>query len=672
MKINLSKRIAIFVGSLVIIISMVLGVTAMTFSSSIVIETAEESMLEYSTEVAEHISSLIDTRLAILNELSLKENINSMEWEIQKASLINDIERLGYQDMGVVLTDGTARFVLSGETVQLDDREYVRKALKGEANVSDVVISKITGEPIFIDAVPIRADGEVIGILIGTRDGVSLSELTDQLGFGENGYAFIVGSDSTMYAHPKREYVLEQENPFKDIETDGELKAFGLALKELGIGNPGLANYELSGSKRITAMAPIPHTNWILGIGNYEEDFLSRTVELRNIIVIISGIVIMIGIASALIIGSFISKPITYLSGYVDRLARYDLTNEGDQSIKKHSNRSDEIGVIAVSLSVMRDNFVELVKQILDTSGQVAATSEELTSTSQQVAIAADEVARAVEEMAIGATDQAKETEHGATNVNQLSDLITQDLHFIKELNSAANQVNTLKEEGIEVLSDLVNKTKASEKATNDIHDVILETSQSAIKIENASQMIKNIANQTNLLALNAAIEAARAGEAGRGFAVVADEIRKLAEQSNSFTDEIVTIIQELSGKTEQSVVTIKEVESIISSQAKSVDSTNEKFEGISTAIEGMKMVMEGLNKASHEMEIKKEDMVTIIESLSAISEENAASTEQTSASVEEQTAAIQEIAEASEELALLAESMQKVVSKFELDAATY
>ncbi|PKM51879.1 MAG: methyl-accepting chemotaxis protein [Firmicutes bacterium HGW-Firmicutes-7] len=503
---------------------------------------------------------------------------------------------------------------------------------------------------------------------MGRREGASLSEITDKIGIGEKGYAFIIGADSTFYAHPNKDYVLNQLNAFKEIESNGSLKEYGLALKELGIGNLGLANYELSGVKRITAMAPIPGTNWMLGIGNYEEEFLHGTDVIKKSILIISLICVIIGVIGAFAIGGFIARPITYLSKIVSKLSDYDLTIADNESINKHAKRTDEIGIIAMAIIGMRNNFIELIKQISMTSQQVAASSEELTSTAQQAATAADEVANAIGEIASGATDQAKETEQGASSVNVLSELITKDQQFMIALNDSAIEVNRLKEEGIDVLFELVKKTKESGKATDDIHDVIIETSQSAAKIESASQMIQNIATQTNLLALNAAIEAARAGEAGRGFAVVADEIRKLAEQSNSFTKEITSIIQELSEKTDKSVITIKEVGSIISSQAESVESTNEKFEGINSAIETMRGILNTLNESGNEMKVKKEEIVGIIENLSAISEENAAGTQQASASVEEQTASMQEIANASDELALLAEEMQKIIAQFKLD----
>lgn len=77
-----------FVGALIIFISMALGFTAIKFSSDIVIDTAEDAMLEYASEVAEHITGQIDVRLAILNELSLRNSTISMLWETQEESLI--------------------------------------------------------------------------------------------------------------------------------------------------------------------------------------------------------------------------------------------------------------------------------------------------------------------------------------------------------------------------------------------------------------------------------------------------------------------------------------------------------------------------------------------------------------------------------------------------------
>ncbi|WP_041720473.1 methyl-accepting chemotaxis protein [Alkaliphilus metalliredigens] len=156
-----------------------------------------------------------------------------------------------------------------------------------------------------------------------------------------------------------------------------------------------------------------------------------------------------------------------------------------------------------------------------------------------------------------------------------------------------------------------------------------------------------------------------RAGDAGKGFAVVADEIRKLAEQSSAFTEEIATIIKELTDKTGNAVKTMQEVGKITKSQTESVELTNVKFKGIDDAIEDMKGIIAEINESGQSMEVKKDEIISIIENLSAISEENAAGTEEAAASVEQQTAAMEEIANGSDALARLAEEMQESIAKF-------
>ena len=78
--------------------------------------------------------------------------------------------------------------------------------------------------------------------------------------------------------------------------------------------------------------------------------------------------------------------------------------------------------------------------------------------------------------------------------------------------------------------------------------------------LDDALQVVSEIAAQTNILALNAAIEAARAGDNSRGFAVVADEVRNLANKSQQSINGLEDIIRGLIAnveKAEDSVTTI-------------------------------------------------------------------------------------------------------------------
>ncbi len=389
----------------------------------------------------------------------------------------------------------------------------------------------------------------------------------------------------------------------------------------------------------------------------------SRLAKMTFLIILLS---LSIALVSTFLISRNLANPIIHISEEIEKMANYDLTSDSE-SLMNLCDRNDEIGNISKSVTSLQNNLKDLIENISNMSSNVATSSEELSDTSEQSSLASEEIAKAIDEIARGATDQAADTENAANKVGEIGELIEINTQNLVELNLSADEIDKQKEEGFDILKVLVAKTEENQIAAKDIFDVIKGSNENAHKIENASTMIQNIADQTNLLALNAAIEAARAGEAGSGFAVVANEIRKLAEQSNSFTEEIKIIIDELKNNTDQAVTTMENVGAIVSEQTKGVFDTREKFNMIASAIESTKNSIEDLNKSEKEIENKNVELIEIVHSLAAISQENAASTEESSAALEEQTAGMHEIANSSDQLAELAEELNKLIERIKV-----
>ncbi len=481
---------------------------------------------------------------------------------------------------------------------------------------------------------------------------------------------------ATVFAKSGEDYVrvlttIRDDKGERVIGT--KLDAGGKAYEEISKGNEYFGEADILGEKYMTKYVPIFGDNSeVIGIyyvgksvesilDIYNEGVLSTIKSV--VIVIVIGLLISVAISYSL--GSSITKPIVALTNTIKKQSNLDFKfNEKDETLK-YMKRKNEIGIMANSLKIMEDNVRDFVIKTSEGAEKVVATSQELTATAEQSAIASEEISRTIENIASGASSQAQDTGEAALSVEEMGNLLEENKEYTEELNNAAKDIEKEKEEGFIILKDLVLKTGESNNASNQVYEIIISNNESAEKIEKASTMIQSISEQTNLLALNAAIEAARAGEHGRGFAVVAEEIRKLAEESNNFTGEIKTVIEELKLKSENAVNRMKEVKGIIDSQSESVEKTEEKFHRISNSIEITNNVIDKLNESSEKMNENKEKLVELMQNLSAIAEENAAGTEEASAAIEEQSASIEEIANGSEGLVNIIDELQGIINKF-------
>ena len=291
-----------------------------------------------------------------------------------------------------------------------------------------------------------------------------------------------------------------------------------------------------------------------------------------------------------------------------------------------------------------------LLRNISSNSEQVSRTLNDVVKTISDSYQAFEELTQTIESISLSTDTQAIVTRDGEDAANELGNVIDNIQKYIATMNDDIQKVIQLKDDGSKTIGLLTAKTISSSNSIDEIDTLINETNINAVKISEASSMIKGISSQTNLLALNAAIEAARAGEAGKGFAIVADEIRKLAEQTTDSAKRIDEIVNNLQFKSNSAVETINSVKKDFNEQYIMVEKTAEKFGGINHEIEQVIISIDKLNGSGRDMDKKKLEILEIIHDLSAIAQENAAGTEEAAASTEELTNSMSEIVEKSKE----------------------
>src|SRR6056297_3465967 len=206
-----SKMITLFV-ILIVSVAAGIGITAFYQASTALEYQVEETITDMSHEAAVLVRSELDHYLELGTELARHPDLISMDLETQMEALRTMEARLDFLGMGVIYPDGTAYYP-DGSTAELVDREYFKEAMQGTANFSDVLISRVTNSAVMILAVPITENGEnPVAVLLVRLDATWLSDITDRIGYGDSGYAYMIDGDGVLIAHENRDYILEQRN----------------------------------------------------------------------------------------------------------------------------------------------------------------------------------------------------------------------------------------------------------------------------------------------------------------------------------------------------------------------------------------------------------------------------------------------------------------------------
>ena len=402
----------------------------------------------------------------------------------------------------------------------------------------------------------------------------------------------------------------------------------------------------INGNKYLTIYKPIIKNNNTIGISfigiSQEESrnmIYSELYRFVKDLILVFFIVITIGIMLLILISKTITDPLIYISNYANNMSNYNLNEDINENIL---NRKDEIGILANSLNSIKDNFRNILHSIDEVSTDVKNISGEFSNNFKETNQTTSEIATTIQHIAEGATTQSIKTINCNEVLDSLDKLIQINKQNLEQLKVSSNDVEKLTKEGKSILFDLVNKINENNEAIEKVYSNILKTNESAIQINEASNVISSISEQTNLLALNASIEAARAGEQGRGFAVVASEIRKLAELSAKSVKEIDNQIKQLQDNATNSVKITENVKESLNEQNKIVELTTNKYESIEKSIFDSNKYIIDIEISQDN--INKENIVlsSHIEDLSKTAEENAAATEQISACAEEQSATVE------------------------------
>ena len=692
---SIATALLLTIGLIVVLLSLISGLTSYHIAKKSLLKQADEMLMNKSIDSANLVDSRIQMYISSIEPLGDFDTLAdpNIQWYEKQAVLKREKSRLGLTSIGI--TDSSGKLSLDdGNIVNVSDYSYYQAGKRGESYFSEPFFNDLSNHMEVAIATPLKYNNTVTGVVIAFKSADEFYALANDIKIGEAGYAYLLNDLADVVSHPTMVAGLETDSTsgatadaYSSTTVDATSSATGnsykvsleslsvvadkSSLSEIQRMNENILNrvadagkYKENGNYIHIGHAPIKSKGWTLIVTVTEKDILSELGTMRNSLLLIGIISLAIALTLSYMVNSRITKRIIDISNKTKHLSNLDLTFTLDDKL---INREDELGTMAKAIQSVLETIKHFAHETQNSSGSVAASSQELVAITEESTATATSIAEASYEIMNKSRSQLEEVQKISTEMDHVNTQFAQALAESKEVENLSKKAANSTEEGKKVVDEVIVQMDNIKEGTNRVKDSLDNIKISSIKMDEILVVIESIAEQTNLLALNAAIEAARAGEAGRGFSVVAEEIRKLADQTMNSTDEINEIIK----NNHKLILTANESMEVNNTEVnrgiEKVNITKETFDHIAEIIGDMNMGMEKSIDAIDAVANNIEIATYSIGETENLSREVTQQIQTVSSATEDQMSSMEQITASADSLSSLAEDLQDIFKNIKL-----